>query len=54
MSAIGHSDDLGKQKIEERVKNLEDRLNKLLTAKVELDVTEITVAPRSKLRVACE
>ena len=40
--------------VEERVKELEKRLDALLSGKVELEVQDIQVAPRSKLRVACE
>jgi hypothetical protein len=42
------------KELEDRIKRLEARLDRLLTAKVELDVKELTVAPRSKLRVSCE
>jgi hypothetical protein len=47
----------GAETVDSRVKALENRLNKLLSGKVELEVKNVkglTVAPRSKLRVACE
>jgi hypothetical protein len=51
----------GTASVEDRVKELETRLNNLLGGKTELqveleikDVQGLTVAPRSKLRVACE
>ncbi len=47
----------GKKDVEERVKELEARLDNLLTGKVELkvvDVVDLQVSPKSKLRVACE
>jgi hypothetical protein len=47
----------GKKDIEERVKDLENRLDQLLTGKVDLtlvEVKDLQVSPKSKLRVACE
>ena len=45
---------VGKRELEDRVKDLEKRLNDLLKGKIELEVKPVSVAPRSKLRVACE
>ncbi len=48
---------LGKGTPEERIKKLEERLEALLSGKTELEVVEVkelSVAPRSKLRVMCE
>jgi len=39
---------------DERVKKLEERLDALLTGKIDLEVQDVQVAARSKLRVACE
>ncbi|MCP2250113.1 hypothetical protein [Lentzea aerocolonigenes] len=52
----GFGDGLGKVQVEDRVRSVEDRLDALLAESVEheLTVQEIAVAPRSKLRVACE
>lgn len=43
-----------KKTLEERVKKLEERLDNLLSGKVELEVQDVAVAARSKLRVSCE
>jgi hypothetical protein len=43
-----------KQDVDKRVEKLEERLDALLSGKVELEIHELSVAPRSKLRVACE
>lgn len=53
---FGSGDGLGKVQVEERVRSVEDRLDALLAESVEheLAVQEVAVAPRSKLRVACE
>lgn len=40
--------------VDERVARLEKRLDELLSGKVELEVQDLSVAPRSKLRVSCE
>jgi hypothetical protein len=51
------SDKTGQESVEEKVKKLEERLDNLLSGKVELKVMELSdlqVSPRSKLRVACE
>ena len=45
------------KELSERVKKLEKRLNDLLAGKVDLEVVEVKevkISPRSKLRVACE
>lgn len=47
----------GKASLEEKIKKLEERIDKLLSGKVDLQVLELgdlQVSPRSKLRVACE
>lgn len=47
----------GKKDIEDRVKDLEHRLDQLLTGKVDLtlvDTVDLQVSPKSKLRVSCE
>jgi hypothetical protein len=47
----------GKKDVDQRVKDLEERLDNLLTGKVNLQVVEVSdlqVSPKSKLRVACE
>lgn len=44
----------GKGSVEERLKVLEDKLKNVLSGKLELEIKEIAVAPRSKLRIACE
>jgi hypothetical protein len=46
-----------KSDLEQRLKKVESRLDRLLTGKTELKVIEgadVTVAPRSKMRVVCE
>ena len=50
------TDKLGReeQSADDRIRRLEERLEHLLSGKVELEIHEISVAPRSKLRVACE
>jgi len=51
----GEADKLGREgSADDRIKRLEERLENLLTGKVELEIQDISVAPRSKLRVACE
>lgn len=56
MSAGGSSErkTLGKSQLEQRISQLEKRLDNVLKGKLELEVKKIAVAPRSKLRVACE
>jgi hypothetical protein len=49
------ADKLGREgSPDDRIKRLEERLESLLTGKVELEIHDLSVAPRSKLRVACE
>lgn len=50
-------DKTGRQSVDERVKKLEERLDNLLSGKVDLEVVELgalQVSPKSKLRVSCE
>ncbi len=42
------------EQLEERVKQLERRMDELLSGKVALEIQELSVAPKSRLRVACE
>lgn len=51
---IETKDKTGKLEVEDRIKDLEARLDDLLSGNVELEVKEVAVAPRSKLRVMCE
>ncbi|MFC3695580.1 hypothetical protein [Chenggangzhangella methanolivorans] len=47
----------GKETLDEKVQKLEERLDKLLSGEIDLTVVELgdlQVSPRSKLRVACE
>ena len=56
MTNEAQSDKQGIEKgdIDKRVAKLEERLDALLSGKIELEVQDLTVAPRSKLRVSCE
>lgn len=54
MSSAEEGDAKRMELLEERVKKLEERLNNLLTGKVEVEVRELSVAPRSKMRMVCE
>lgn len=49
------TDALGRTAVDEKVEALEEQLERLLAESASpVDVEEISVAPRSKLRVACE
>jgi hypothetical protein len=56
MGVSYNNDGLGSLRVDERVQALENQLEALLADSVEdeLVVREVAVAPRSKLRVACE
>ena len=44
-------------RLEERLERLEQRIDRLLSGQVDLeivDIEQVSVAPRSKLRVSCE
>ncbi|MDU0309431.1 hypothetical protein [Rhizobium sp. 10PS4] len=54
---VTDQDKSGRGSVDERVKKLEERLDKLLSGKIDLEVVELgalQVSPKSKLRVACE
>lgn len=56
MGTDGKFDEFGTVKVDRRVQDIEATLESLLADSVEdeLVVQEVAVAPRSKLRVACE
>jgi len=45
---------VSKDKTIARIERLEKRLDQIMKGKIELELKDVTVAPRSKLRVACE